>query len=64
MNNEAFRNGWAAQFGTPSPKIICVGLNYSDHTAESGFEVPEGAAPVREVREHALRRGRPDRLAP
>lgn len=22
------------------PKIICVGLNYADHSAESGFEVP------------------------
>jgi len=23
------------------PKIVCVGLNYKDHTAESGFEQPE-----------------------
>ncbi len=22
------------------PKIICIGLNYADHSAESGFEVP------------------------
>ena len=22
------------------PKILCVGLNYADHSAESGFEVP------------------------
>ena len=22
------------------PKIVCVGLNYADHSAESGFEVP------------------------
>ena len=23
------------------PKIICMGLNYADHSAESGFEVPD-----------------------
>ena len=23
------------------PKILCIGLNYADHSAESGFEVPE-----------------------
>ena len=41
MSNEEFRNDWAAQFGSSSPKIICVGLNYADHTNESGFEPPK-----------------------
>jgi 2-keto-4-pentenoate hydratase/2-oxohepta-3-ene-1,7-dioic acid hydratase in catechol pathway len=41
MSNAAFRNDWAAQFGNASPKIVCVGLNYSDHTEESGFEAPK-----------------------
>jgi 2-keto-4-pentenoate hydratase/2-oxohepta-3-ene-1,7-dioic acid hydratase in catechol pathway len=40
MSNEEFRNAWAAQFGSSQPKIVCVGLNYSDHTDESGFEAP------------------------
>ncbi len=41
MSNQDFRNDWAAQFGSTSPKIICVGLNYADHTNESGFEPPK-----------------------
>jgi 2-keto-4-pentenoate hydratase/2-oxohepta-3-ene-1,7-dioic acid hydratase in catechol pathway len=40
MSNEAFRSAWAVQFGSAQPKIICVGLNYTDHTNESGFEAP------------------------
>ncbi len=31
---------WAAPVATPS-KIICVGLNYSDHAKESGMAIPE-----------------------
>ena len=30
---------WLPPLPTP-PKILCVGLNYADHSAESGFEVP------------------------
>ena len=41
MSNEEFRKSWAAQFGSSQPKIVCVGLNYSDHTDESGFEAPK-----------------------
>ena len=41
MSNQSFRSDWAARYGNPSPKIVCVGLNYSDHTAESGFEAPK-----------------------
>ena len=41
MSNEAFRSDWATRFGSASPKIVCVGLNYSDHTEESGFEPPK-----------------------
>jgi 2-keto-4-pentenoate hydratase/2-oxohepta-3-ene-1,7-dioic acid hydratase in catechol pathway len=40
MSNEEFRRAWAAQFGSAQPKIVCVGLNYGDHTNESGFEAP------------------------
>ena len=31
---------WAAPLTRPS-KIICVGLNYAQHAAESGMEVPQ-----------------------
>jgi 2-keto-4-pentenoate hydratase/2-oxohepta-3-ene-1,7-dioic acid hydratase in catechol pathway len=41
MSNESVRNQWAEQFGRLDPKIICVGLNYSDHTGESGMEAPK-----------------------
>lgn len=41
MSNEAFRSDWAAQFGNSAPKIVCVGLNYADHTGETGFEAPK-----------------------
>ena len=40
MSNEAFREAWAAQYGSSNPKIVCVGLNYHDHTNESGFQAP------------------------
>jgi 2-keto-4-pentenoate hydratase/2-oxohepta-3-ene-1,7-dioic acid hydratase in catechol pathway len=40
MSNESVRNEWAERFGRPDPKIVCVGLNYSDHTGESGMEAP------------------------
>jgi len=41
MSNQSVRTAWQEQFGNPSPKVICVGLNYSDHTSESGFELPK-----------------------
>jgi 2-keto-4-pentenoate hydratase/2-oxohepta-3-ene-1,7-dioic acid hydratase in catechol pathway len=41
MSNETFRKNWAARFGTSEPKIVCVGLNYADHTNETGFEPPK-----------------------
>ena len=30
-------------------KIICVGLNYRDHAEEQGADLPDRAAPLREV---------------
>ena len=30
-------------------KIVAIGLNYMDHVRESGMEVPEAAAGLREV---------------
>jgi 2-keto-4-pentenoate hydratase/2-oxohepta-3-ene-1,7-dioic acid hydratase in catechol pathway len=41
MSNASFRDHWQAQFGRPEPKIVCVGLNYSDHTGESKMEPPK-----------------------
>jgi 2-keto-4-pentenoate hydratase/2-oxohepta-3-ene-1,7-dioic acid hydratase in catechol pathway len=41
MSNEAFRAAWASRYGTSDPKVVCVGLNYADHTNESGFEAPK-----------------------
>lgn len=33
---------WEANFGRPEPgKIVCVGLNYLDHAAEQGVDLPE-----------------------
>ena len=32
---------WADRFGRRDPKIVCVGLNYADHTAETNFERPK-----------------------
>ena len=32
---------WSERFGRPRPeKIVCVGLNYHDHAAEQGVELP------------------------
>jgi len=41
MSNETLRDEWAKRYGSSQPKIICVGLNYADHTDESGFEAPK-----------------------
>ena len=35
------REQWAERFGRPDPKIVCVGLNYSDHVSEQGVEAPK-----------------------
>jgi 2-keto-4-pentenoate hydratase/2-oxohepta-3-ene-1,7-dioic acid hydratase in catechol pathway len=38
-----------AALGSPAPaprQLLAIGLNYRDHAAESGFEVPEGLPPV------------------
>jgi len=38
---DRLRQLWAEQFGRPSPeKILCIGLNYHDHAAEQGAELP------------------------
>src|SRR6188472_3705426 len=35
------RRLWSERFGRDAPeKIICVGLNYHDHAAEQGTELP------------------------
>ena len=35
-----WRDDWQTRFGRTEPKVICVGLNYSDHAAETGQAVP------------------------
>ena len=32
---------WHRLSGEERPKIICIGLNYADHAAESGSKVPD-----------------------
>lgn len=42
MALEQVHNVWQERYGRPEPaKIICVGLNYHDHAAEQGVELPE-----------------------
>jgi 2,4-diketo-3-deoxy-L-fuconate hydrolase len=41
MSNAAVRTAWQERFGRSDPKLICVGLNYDDHTDESGMERPK-----------------------
>jgi 2,4-didehydro-3-deoxy-L-rhamnonate hydrolase len=41
MSNETFRTEWGARYGSSQPKVVCVGLNYADHSNESGFEPPK-----------------------
>jgi 2-keto-4-pentenoate hydratase/2-oxohepta-3-ene-1,7-dioic acid hydratase in catechol pathway len=41
MSSKRFREQWQTQFGRPEPKIVCVGLNYADHSGESGAEPPK-----------------------
>lgn len=40
MSNESVRAEWQSRFGRPEPKIVCVGLNYSEHAAEGGRDLP------------------------
>jgi 2,4-didehydro-3-deoxy-L-rhamnonate hydrolase len=40
MSNESVRDEWRGRFGRRDPKIVCVGLNYSDHAEEQGVEPP------------------------
>jgi 2,4-didehydro-3-deoxy-L-rhamnonate hydrolase len=40
MTSETIRGEWAERYGRPEPKVLCVGLNYRDHTGESGMEMP------------------------
>ena len=35
-----WRADWQARFGRTEPKIVCVGLNYTDHAAEQGAKLP------------------------
>jgi 2-keto-4-pentenoate hydratase/2-oxohepta-3-ene-1,7-dioic acid hydratase in catechol pathway len=40
----AIHDEWQRRFGRSEPKIVCVGLNYRDHAAEGGQDLP--AAPL------------------
>ena len=35
-----WRDDWLTRFGRTEPKIVCVGLNYTDHAAEQGAKLP------------------------
>jgi 2-keto-4-pentenoate hydratase/2-oxohepta-3-ene-1,7-dioic acid hydratase in catechol pathway len=39
--SRTFHDEWSRRFGRPEPKVICVGLNYHDHAAEGGQDLPE-----------------------
>ena len=46
------------RFGAPFARphqILCIGLNYSDHAAETGQAVPSRADPVHQIAQHAHR---------
>ena len=44
MSNASVREMWGDRFGTPSPKIVCVGMNYATHALESGGGLPTDPA--------------------
>ncbi len=35
-----WRDDWQNRFGRTEPKVVCVGLNYTDHAAEQGAKLP------------------------
>jgi 2,4-didehydro-3-deoxy-L-rhamnonate hydrolase len=37
----AFENEWQERFGRTEPKVLCIGLNYSDHAGEASLELPK-----------------------
>ena len=42
MNRDLIMSAWRERFGRALPeKIICVGLNYRDHAAEQGVDLPQ-----------------------
>jgi 2-keto-4-pentenoate hydratase/2-oxohepta-3-ene-1,7-dioic acid hydratase in catechol pathway len=42
MNRDRIMSAWQERFGRALPeKIICVGLNYRDHAAEQGVDLPQ-----------------------
>jgi 2-keto-4-pentenoate hydratase/2-oxohepta-3-ene-1,7-dioic acid hydratase in catechol pathway len=41
MSNTSFHDDWRTRYGRPEPKVLCVGLNYLDHTGESNVEPPK-----------------------
>jgi len=41
MSSNGVRSDWETRFGRVEPKVVCVGLNYFDHAAESKGEPPK-----------------------
>jgi 2-keto-4-pentenoate hydratase/2-oxohepta-3-ene-1,7-dioic acid hydratase in catechol pathway len=39
--NDTVEAEWARRYGRTEPKVLCVGLNYRDHGAESRMELPK-----------------------
>jgi 2,4-didehydro-3-deoxy-L-rhamnonate hydrolase len=36
-----FESEWQERFGRTEPKVVCIGLNYSDHAGEASAELPK-----------------------
>ena len=36
-----FETEWQERFGRTEPKVLCIGLNYSDHAGEASVELPK-----------------------
>ena len=36
-----FETEWQERFGRTEPKVVCIGLNYSDHASEGGVDLPK-----------------------
>jgi 2-keto-4-pentenoate hydratase/2-oxohepta-3-ene-1,7-dioic acid hydratase in catechol pathway len=41
VSRDTLYAAWAARFGRPEPKLICIGLNYHDHADEQQVEPPD-----------------------
>lgn len=64
MSNASVREMWGDRFGRPDPKVVCVGLNYATHAAESGGDLPKEPVLFAKFANTLLWDGDPIALAP